>query len=193
MKHLEVFIIRDKLNASQNYTLLTRIHRFHDLSVMKEEVKYFVVEPNTVHMAGTIDIYDMLRKDSLDPTEHFVKLILRHVGDSNTLSRDYILLTEPKNCRNLGNPKLEHKIATQQCKHDHSVVSIELRIQRPALFVYLEVTNPNITDYTFSSNGFIQVEPIKVVNLEFKNINCSSVFEENNIEIMTVNDYMQKG
>lgn len=70
-----------------------------------------------------------------------------------------------------------------------AIVSIEIKIQKPALFIYLEVTNPEVTNYVFSSNGYMQVEPIRIITLEFENEGCDEKrLTDEHIQIMTVND-----
>lgn len=188
---LEIFIVRENLKTSRNYTLFIRLYSFDDLSVVHEIVQYHEVLPNTVSLVTTFKVGEFLRENNLDRFKHIIKLILRPAENGVTLSRDIVLLNPPKDSKGLSNLKLEKKIVHIYCNQQSNmaIASIEIKIQKPALFIYLEVTNPAITNYAFSSNGYTQVEPIRIITLEFENPKCEDKrLSDEHIQIMTVND-----
>ncbi|XP_063705099.1 beta-mannosidase [Culicoides brevitarsis] len=188
---LEIFIVRENLKTAKNYTLIIRFYSFDDLSIVHEEIQNHQVPPNSVTLVHTFKVGEFLRAKNLDRFKHIIKLILRPVENAVTLSRDVVLLNPPKDSKGLGGLLLEKKIVHNYCNKDSNmaIVSIEIKIQKPALFVYLEVTNPEITQYTFSSNGYTQVEPIRIITLEFMNEGCEQGrLSDEHIQIMTVNE-----
>uniref|UniRef100_A0A336MH08 beta-mannosidase n=1 Tax=Culicoides sonorensis TaxID=179676 RepID=A0A336MH08_CULSO len=190
-EELEIFIVRENIKTSRNYTLITRIYNFNDLSVAYEEIDDYEVEPNTVSLVKVLDIGEILRANNLNRFQHIVKLILRPYGSGVTLSRDIVLLNPPKDSIGLGELQLEKKIVHNYCNEQSfvAIASIEIKIQKPALFIYLEVTNPEIKYYTFSANGYTQVEPIRIVTLEYENPGCDDrQLRDEHIQIMTIND-----
>lgn len=188
---LDIFIVRDQLDKSRTYTLIIRLYNFNGLSVVHEIVETHEVQPNSVARVTNFTVGEFLRKRNLNRHEHLIKLILRPAESGVTLSRDIVLLGPPKDSIGLENLELEKKIVHNYCnsQSNMAIASIEIRIRKPALFVYLEVTNPNVTNYWFSTNGYTQVEPIRIITLEFENIGCDNDrLKEEHIQIMTMND-----
>lgn len=188
---LDIFIVRENLKTSRNYNLFIRIYSFDDLSVVHEVVQEHEVPPNTVSLVTTFKVGEFLRQNNLDRNKHIIKLILRPAENGVTLSRDIVLLSSPKDSKGLSNLLLEKRIVHNYCNalSNMAIVSIEIKIQKPALFIYLEVTNPEVTNYVFSSNGYTQVEPIRIITLEFENEGCDEKrLTDEHIQIMTVND-----
>lgn len=68
---------------------------------------------------------------------------------------------------------------------------MEISVQYPALFVYITINNDVLSEYTLSKNGYIQLQAIDTVSVNYYNMNCNSVIlERRNIKIKTVNRYM---
>lgn len=70
-----------------------------------------------------------------------------------------------------------------------NIISLNIVVAKPALFLYLELLNTNITRYKLSNNGFMMLVPTKMVHLEFYSDECMDV-KENDFKVITVNQYM---
>lgn len=69
--------------------------------------------------------------------------------------------------------------------------TLSISIQYPALFVYITINNDVLREYTLSKNGYIQLQAIDTVSVDYINKNCNSVIlERPNIKVKTVNRYM---
>lgn len=64
-------------------------------------------------------------------------------------------------------------------------------VEKPALFVSLEIYHPDVERYTLSENGFVQVEPVKVIHLELtaKSSKCINLTSDH-VRIMSVNQFI---
>lgn len=186
---LDAFIVNERESTPDRYTLVIRFYRFSTLGYNEELVENFVVEPNTVKLVRTEDIHRIIRDKGGDYHEYFIKLLLRRENGYSTLSRDFVFLSPLKDAKNVQYPRVVHKIASQECDLGLSTTSIEIKISKPALFVTLDVAGVNLSSYWFSTNGFTQVEPIKVVHLFYTNPNCElRKLVDSDITVMTMND-----
>lgn len=107
---------------------------------------------------------------------------------------NYIFPEKIRNAVGITDPQIELKIIKQNCNKNVSHVAIQLFAHYPAVFIYLQLNRPATTRYIFSKNGFMQTIPTQIVHLEFDNKNnCSDIVVENDIKVMTVNQFMVNG
>lgn len=83
-------------------------------------------------------------------------------------------------------------IANDRCDPKSGVYSadIEITVSAPAIFVYVQVTNQQIETYKLSKNGFIQLTSKSLVTISFYNRNCAMEFTNDDINILTVNNFL---
>lgn len=63
-------------------------------------------------------------------------------------------------------------------------------VTTPAIFVYVQIKHQHIESYKLSKNGYIQINPAENFTITFLNPDCVAAFEENNIYILNVNDFI---
>uniref|UniRef100_A0A1A9W1B5 beta-mannosidase n=1 Tax=Glossina brevipalpis TaxID=37001 RepID=A0A1A9W1B5_9MUSC len=125
-------------------------------------------------------------------TNSFLVFTLQTQNDTE-LSRNYLF---PRNFHEsiLADPKLKLELFFSHCiegKTPFISYSIRIRVEKPALFVYLEINHPDVERYTLSENGFVQVEPVKIIHLEVtaKSSKCVNLTLDN-LRIMSVNQFI---
>lgn len=72
----------------------------------------------------------------------------------------------------------------------HHETTVKVTVTAPAVFVYIQIKHEEIHKFELSRNGFIQVKPIENLTISFSNPNCVLNIEEENIIILTVNDFV---
>lgn len=110
------------------------------------------------------------------------------------LSTNFLLLESFKNSRDVVNPRLQYEVKINKCDaqtHIHSA-KIQIKVSAPAIFVYIQLKNQNIEHYKLSKNGFIQLTKLDWVQISFFNKNCAMTFDNDDIDISTVNDFIAK-
>lgn len=110
------------------------------------------------------------------------------------VSSNFVLLEAFKNSRDIVNPYLQYEVKINKCDAQTNVHSarIQIKISAPAIFVYIQLKNPNIEHYKLSKNGFIQLTTVDYVQISFFNRNCAMAFGSDDIDISTVNDFIAK-
>lgn len=70
--------------------------------------------------------------------------------------------------------------------------SLRITVKYPALFVYLELVDPELANqmHTFSMNGFTQTVPVQNIYLDFKNDSSCLKLSAEQIAVKTMNQYM---
>lgn len=70
--------------------------------------------------------------------------------------------------------------------------SLRITVKYPALFVYLELADPELANqmHTFSMNGFTQTVPVQNIYLDFKNDSACIKLSSEQIAVKTMNQYM---
>lgn len=70
-----------------------------------------------------------------------------------------------------------------------NIISLNVAVAKPAIFLYLELFKANITRYKLSNNGFMMLVPTMMVHLEFQSGECMDV-KEGDFKVTTLNQYM---
>lgn len=72
---------------------------------------------------------------------------------------------------------------------DHRI-NIEITVTAPAIFVYVQIKHHQIESYELSKNGFIQLNPVDNTTILFQNRNCAMAISNDNVNILTVNQFI---
>uniref|UniRef100_A0A1A9Z9Y7 beta-mannosidase n=1 Tax=Glossina pallidipes TaxID=7398 RepID=A0A1A9Z9Y7_GLOPL len=125
-------------------------------------------------------------------TNSFLEFTLQNQNDSE-ISRNYLF---PGNFQKiiLPDPKFKIELSLSHCiegKIPFISYSITTMVEKPALFVSLEIYHPDVERYTLSENGFVQVAPVKVIHLELtaKSSKCINLTADH-VRIMSVNQFI---
>ncbi|XP_055904783.1 beta-mannosidase [Eupeodes corollae] len=146
------------------------------------------LKPNSDHLNKVIPL-DQIFMDRFTQSNSFVEFLLS--TDATVLSRTYHFPSKIKSAVGIMDPDLKVEISSKYCRTESTKnsYSLAIKIQRPALFVYIEIIHSSVTTYTLSKNGFLQLDPIQMVHLEFQSKKCIDLTLDN-IKVTTVNQYM---
>lgn len=139
-------------------------------------------------------------------------MIASLLTESNeTIARNFLLLDKIKNSQNVIKPELKARNRSIYCfiflltslrsqfsftenrcdpSEGRQAVRVKVSVEAPALFVYAQITHPQISSFDLSKNGFIQYHAEDFFTMTFPNANCSIEFTEKNVDIVTVNDFI---
>ncbi|XP_055850263.1 beta-mannosidase [Episyrphus balteatus] len=146
------------------------------------------LKPNSGHLNKIIPL-DQIFVDRFSPSNSFVQFVLS--SKANVISRTYYFPGTIKSAVGIKDPKLKVQISSRYCRTESTLnsYSLSIQVEHPALFVYIEIIHNSVNTYRLSKNGFMQVDPIQMVHLEFTNKKCIELTTDN-IKVTTVNQYM---
>uniref|UniRef100_A0A7G3AUK6 beta-mannosidase n=1 Tax=Lutzomyia longipalpis TaxID=7200 RepID=A0A7G3AUK6_LUTLO len=143
-----------------------------------------------VDRAKNVRIY--IVRDSLGVNQTLtVKLHLYNWGGFDVKLEKSWTLNMLRDAEGIQDPHIDVVIASTRCSFSVSQISLEVKARAPAIFVYLQIYNSEIPRYTLSKNGYIQLEPVQMIRLEFENDNCYTQLVKNDVRILTINDYLK--
>ncbi|XP_036224160.2 beta-mannosidase [Bactrocera oleae] len=188
---VNVSLICDKLEVDyKGLEVSMNIYKWSDLFPKKQTIWPVALKPNGVQYDKIIPI-DTIFKEGLTQTNSFVEFVLS--AESTVLARNYYFPSAIKNAVGIENPKVTLSVFFTYCYRVNNeyanIISLNIVVAKPALFLYLELLNTNITRYKLSNNGFMMLVPTKMVHLEFYSDECMDV-KENDFKVITVNQYM---
>uniref|UniRef100_W8BI92 beta-mannosidase n=1 Tax=Ceratitis capitata TaxID=7213 RepID=W8BI92_CERCA len=188
---LNVSLICDKLEVDfRGLEVSMNIYKWSDLFPKKQTVWPVILKPNGVQYDKIIPITSIFR-GGFTKTNSFVEFILR--DNTTTLARNFYFPSVIKDAEGVEDPKVTLSVFYSYCYKVNNqfanIISLNIVISRPAIFLYLELLNIDITRYKLSHNGFMMLAPTKMVHLEFISDECKDVKEEN-FKVTTVNQYM---
>lgn len=156
--------------------------------------------------------------DAINSTNSFMHFELKDKETDELLSTNFLLLEKLKKSKQITNPQLQvhhsfiqfrfgfvinfdlfffhcfvqYIITNQHCDRKTGIHSanIEITVTAPAIFVYIKIKTPKIETYKFTKNGFIQLTSKDLVTISFNNRNCAMAFTNDDIQILTVNDFL---
>ncbi|XP_011211582.2 beta-mannosidase [Bactrocera dorsalis] len=188
---VNVSLICDKLEVDYKELQVTmNIYKWSDLFPKKQTVWPVALKPNGVQYDKIIPI-DTIFQEDFTQTNSFVVFVLS--TESTVLSRNYYFPSAIKDAKGVADPKVTLKVFFTYCYRVNNefanVISLNITVAKPAIFLYLELLNTDIKRYKLSNNGFMMLEPTKMVHLEFNSDECMDV-KEHDIKVTTVNQYM---
>ncbi|XP_058443272.1 beta-mannosidase-like isoform X2 [Malaya genurostris] len=195
LKKLELYLIRDTLGPSEHWSIEVKVHRW-DKFVPVDLIAYdsIVVPENTVVKVDTFDIYDRLRQNNRLAKDHLLRIDLYR--SKKKIAENFVFLDKIRNADSISNVSLRLNIVSVNCNKVSNIVriSLEVTIDCPAVFVYLELTPENsaLKQCQFSKNGFLQFTPIQTVHMQCVDIGCKSKLLSSDITPLTVNQVMSR-
>lgn len=152
-------------------------------------ISFFFQEENTVVLLDTLNFVDIFGSEVMEKSG-FLYFLLEDTS-GRILSTNFIFPEKLKDAQGIANPYIDVVVASNRCSFSVSQISLEVKARAPAIFVYLQIYNSRIQTYTLSKNGYIQLEPIQMIRLEFENENCATLLQKSDIRILTINDYLK--
>jgi beta-mannosidase len=195
LKKVDIYCSNDAIGAMdpQKLTIDMKVFKWSSFTVVDEFTWTFEMPDNLVKLVDTLDLYQFLDTRNLARNEHVVEFIMTGTDREKVLAREFIFPEPIKDAVGVKTtPDNVHlRIGHQRCTFNESTISLEIRANAPAIFVYIQLKDSaNIDRYELSKNGFMQLEPINVVHMTFENNLCGVELKETDFEMMTVNQFM---
>ncbi|XP_030370503.1 beta-mannosidase-like [Scaptodrosophila lebanonensis] len=177
--------------TSQLYTVWVYTYLWSDLFPKKKIARGNLMKSNDI-LPLSIALESTLFEEH-NKSETFLMIELVDEYDI-IVARTYFYPVPIKNIEGIRDPLLIMDLYTSECDASTytNSFSVRIKVSYPALFVYLEVTNPDIAKHThkFSKNGFTLTEPVTVVHLEFIGLSECLDLQKKHIAITTMNQYL---
>jgi beta-mannosidase len=198
LKKVEIYCSNDIISdwdPRQPLTIVMKVFKWSSFTVVADQTWIFDMPENSVKLIDTLDIYQFLELRELARNEHIIEFILTGVDPEKVLAKEFVFPEPIKDAVGVSTTpdNVQLRIGHQRCAFNVSTVSLEIRANAPAIFVYLQLKDSaNIERYELSKNGFMQLEPINVVHMQFDNSGCGVELQATDFEVMTVNQFMVK-
>ncbi|XP_053947050.1 beta-mannosidase [Anastrepha ludens] len=188
---LNVSLICDKLEVDQDgLEVSMNIYKWSDLFPKQQTVWPVALKPNGVQYDKIIPISSIFQQ-GFTKTNSFVEFVLR--DKTAVIARNFYYPSPIKNAEGVADPQVTLKVFYSYCYRANdryaNIISLNISVAKPAIFLYLELINANITRYKLSNNGFMMLVPTKMVHLEFYSSECLDV-KESDFRVSTVNQFM---
>lgn len=192
LKKLQIFIINDVITEKpKTMTVKMNLYKWNDFRIMKtQEWPCNNLKPNAATLLREFDIYKYLNDSSYDVNEYMGELLLIDSENDEVISKNYAFPGKFKDLKAVSDCKPKLIIQTYRCERENHKISLEIKIQSPAIFMFISLKHDVIKKYRLSRNGFMQFEPIQIVQITFKNPNCSQNVTVENFSFQTLNKFI---
>ncbi|XP_059621237.1 beta-mannosidase [Phlebotomus argentipes] len=177
-----IFISRIAPNPTKKLTKLQH-------TILTNAFKSLFQEENTAVILDTLNFVDIFGSEVMEKSG-FLYFLLEDAS-GRLISTNFIFPEKLRDAQGIVNPHIDVVVASNRCSFSVSQISLEVKARAPAIFVYIQINNPDIKSYSLSKNGYIQLEPIHMIRLEFANENCATTLQKRDIRILTINDYLK--
>jgi Mannosidase Ig/CBM-like domain len=189
---LQIYIINDEISAeTKSMTVKMNLYKWDDFRIVNtQEWPCNNLKPNSASLVTEFDIYKYLNDSSYDFHEYMAEFVLINEQNGEIITKNYAFPGDFKDVKAVGdsNPKL--KIQTSKCDKGNHKISLEVKIQKPAIFMHISLNHQEIKKYRLSKNGFMQFEPAQIVQVMFKNPNCLETITVENFSFKTLNTFL---
>jgi beta-mannosidase len=199
LKKLQIVAISDQIGVvDKPITVRMNIRRFDDFRIVNSLDWHATLKANDATLVDEFDIFDYMTHNKYDVNENMAEFLLIDHDDENlddhtenVLSSTFVFPARSfKNLRSVGDPKPELKIAASKCEKGFHKISLEVKIQAPAIFMSITVAHDKIDKHQVSKNGFMQFEPVQVLQVTFPNPQCQQTVTTTNFEVKTLNQFL---
>ncbi|KAG5679138.1 hypothetical protein PVAND_008730 [Polypedilum vanderplanki] len=191
MNKLTIYGVSDEINVqAKKMTVKMNIFKWNSLTIADTLEWKFMMKPNAVTEVTNIEIYNYLHDKNFDVRECLLMFYLYDDSDNSTaIANNFIFPGKYQNLL-INDPNLRFSFSSNKCEKEKHQIFIEIKIDSPAVFIYITFNHENIKKYRLSKNGFIQVSPIQNVQLTFDNPNCHWNITIDDLKIKTFNKYL---
>lgn len=148
------------------------------------------LKPNAAFLVTEFDVNKYLNENAYNVYEYMAEFLLIKEETGEIISKNYAFPGIFKEVRSIVDPKPVLKITNNKCDKGNHRISLEVKIQSPAIFMHISLNHEVIKKYRLSKNGFMQVEPIQVVQVTFKNPDCEETVNVDNFNFKTLNQFL---
>lgn len=191
--HLHIYGVSDQINAEpQPMVVIMKIFKWSDFRVVHQREYNFTMQPNAVvDVINHFDFHEFLNQNQYDVFHHLAEFSLLDMDD-NVITKNFVFPELFKTIKSVKDPKLTINIAKSRCENNFHRVAIEIKIQSPAIFIYIELRNLDIPKYRLSKNGFMQLEPIQTLQVTFDNPKCQFNVTTSDFFVKTLNKFVMQ-
>ncbi|CRL07018.1 CLUMA_CG019973, isoform A [Clunio marinus] len=191
LNKLNVFAVSDEINTDvKPMTVQMRIYKWNEFESILAESHPFNMTPNAVTLVTEIDVEKYFTDKGLNINENFVLYKLIDDTDKRLVASSPVFPGKFKTLKLIGDPKVKLQITTNRCENGEHRISLDVKIEKPALFISVKFVHDVIKRYRMSKNGFMQFEPIQVLQVNIKNPNCEYKFGVENFKVTTLNQFL---
>lgn len=188
---LRVYAVSDEINVPPKaVTVKMNLFRWDDFRVLGTCDWQYNMTPNAVTLLNEFDLYKYMHDNSYDISEFMAEFQLIDDAEDYILSRSFVFPGKFKEVKSVGDPQPQLRISTNKCDKGSHRISLEVKIQKPALFMWIVFMHDEIKKYRLSKNGFMQFEPIQIVEVTFVNPSCQQTINVNNFKFKTLNQFL---
>lgn len=188
---LQIFLVSDEIRAAnKRVTVRMNVYKWDDFRVVDTHAWNFGMKPNAVEKVKEFSITQYLKEKNFNINEYLAELLLINDGEDEEVSSSFVFPTDFKSLKSVSDPKPTLRISTNSCDKGSHRISLEVKVQKPAIFMAISFNHAVIKKYRLSKNGFMQFEPIQVVQVTFLNPNCEETVDVGNFSFKTLNKYL---
>lgn len=188
---LQIYLVSDEINAEEKkVTVRMNIYKFDDFRVVGTQDWHFNMTPNAVKLAADFNITKYLNDNRFNIYEYLAEFRLINEGEDQEVSSSYLFPGNFMSLKSVADPKPTLRISTSKCDNGSHWISLEVKLQKPAIFIAITFNHEVIKKYRLSRNGFMQFEPMQVVQATFLNPNCEEKVDVGNFSAYTLNKYL---
>lgn len=188
LNQTEVYVINDNINSdTENLSLMMNVRGWNNFEVLESfNLKTRKYSANSASMSTKFDI----NKINFDKNSYFLQYQLMN-KKNESIAENFVFPRYFKNINLKRNLYIQWKIINSKCQKSHMQIELEIKVDSPAYFVNIAINHPTLTKYRLSSNGFIQLEPLTSVKVNFRNPKCIEQITEKDFVVQTLNQYFQ--
>lgn len=187
---LQIYGVSDEINAQpQEMYVKMNLYKWTSFRIVNTRNWTFVMIPNAVTLVESFDLHGYMDENKYGIYDHMAEFLLTD-NEDQVISRNFAFPGYFKDVTSIGDPKPSLKITSNRCDNESHRITMEIKIQAPAIFMSIALMHDKIKKYQLSRNGFIQLEPIQVIQVTFRNPNCNSTVTEADFETKTLNQFM---
>lgn len=188
---LQVYAVSDEIGVEPKaVTVKMNLYRWDNFRVLATREWNYNMTPNAVTLLNEFDLYKYMNENSFDINEYMAEFRLVDDAEGSVLARSYAFPGKFKEVKSVSDSKPEIKISTSKCGNGTHRISLEVKIQKPALFMWIVLNHSEIKKFRLSRNGFMQIEPIQIVEVTFTNPSCLEVVNASNFQFKTLNQFL---
>lgn len=168
-----------------------KLYKWTDIRVVKEKIWSFNLIPNSVTLVDEFDLLQFLKDNKYEAKNCVAEFTLIDQSDRQ-ISKNYIFPVNFKEIVGVADPKIQISIASiSPCNYKTTSISLSVKIEKPAVFVDIQLNHQQVPIYQLSSNGFMQFDPIQTIQLTFANPDCSIQVRASDISFKSLNAFLK--
>lgn len=190
LNKLQLYVVSDEINVnSKPVTVKMNLYKWNDFKIVKSLNWKCNMTANAVTFVNELDVTQYMSQNNFDVAEFMTEFLLIEDSTKRVVSSTFAF-PNFKTVKSVGDPKPVLRISSNKCDKNSHKISLEVKIETPAIFMSVHFSHDTIKKYRFSKNGFMQLEPIQIVQVTFVNPNCQQQITSANFSLKTLNQFL---